>query len=250
MLISVVIPNFNDARIERTLNSIYSQSYSNFEIIVIDGGSTNIDVLNIYNQCKIDTLIIEKDHGIFDALNKGVSLAKGDIIYLMGSDDYLPLSNTFKDVVGIFKNENVDGVCIGCEFINSSGRVIRKWYPNSISSRKIKLGIMPPHFSLFIKNDIYTRVGLFQYKEFKNVACDIFWLIDLAIKIPEFKIISNIENHLIMEYGGASTGSFNAILKQFVLVLKYSYRNSKFLPFWLLLSPIRTFSKVFQFKLF
>lgn len=250
MTISVIIPNYNDVRIERTLNSIFSQSYSKFETIVIDGGSTNQGVLKIYKQFNIDKLIIEKDEGIFDALNKGVSLASGDLIYLLGSDDYLPLTNTFQDVIATFENKSIDGVCIGCEFVNSNGKLIRSWYPKSINSSKIGIGIFPPHFSLFLKKNIYSNIGKFQYKEFNNVACDIFWLMDLAIKIPDFKIESNLKNYLVMEYGGASTGSFNAIFKQFILVFKYSFRNSKHFPFWFILSPIRTFSKLFQFKLF
>ncbi len=248
MLLSIVIPNYNDIRIERTLNSIYSQNINNIEVIVVDACS-NEKVQDIYKKFPINKLIIEKDHGIFDALNKGIQNVEGDVIYLMGSDDYLPNNNTLFDVIQIFEqNTLLDGVCIGCEFINKKGEVIRKWYPNSVNSKKIKLGIFPPHFSLFIKKDVYNKVGLFQYKEFKNVACDIFWLLDMAIIYPNFNIQVLKNHHLIMEYGGSSTGSYKAVIKQFLLVFKYAWRKSNFLPFWFLLSPIRTFSKIFQFK--
>lgn len=249
MLISVVIPNFNDLRIKRTLESIYSQTYKDFELIVIEGGNSS-EVLDLYKSYPITTLVNEKDNGIFDALNKGVSLAKGDVIYLLGSDDYLPNINTFHEVISKFNsNSQLKGVCIGCEFINSSDKVIRKWYPNSITTNKIKLGIFPPHFSLFMKREIYSKVGLFQYKEFRNIACDIFWLLDMAILFPNIQIATLKNFCLKMEYGGSSTGSFKAIWNQFIFVHKYARRQSKHLPFWILLSPIRTFSKIFQFRL-
>jgi glycosyltransferase involved in cell wall biosynthesis len=248
MLISIVIPNYNDIRIERTLKSIYSQNIKDFEVIVVDACS-NEKVQEIYKNFPINKLIVEKDHGIFDALNKGIQNVEGDVIYLMGSDDYLPNNNTLFDVIQQFENNKLlDGVCIGCEFINNKGEIIRKWYPNSVNSKKIKLGIFPPHFSLFIKKDVYNKTGLFQFKEFKNVACDIFWLLDLAIIYPNFNI-KVLKNHLIiMEYGGSSTGSYKAVIKQFLLVFKYAWRKSNHLPFWFLLSPIRTSSKIFQFK--
>jgi glycosyltransferase involved in cell wall biosynthesis len=251
MKISVVIPNFNDVRIKRTLDSLYAQTYKNFEIVVIDGGSSNLELHEIYKNNKIDQLYIEKDEGIFDALNKGVAKANGDIIYLMGSDDYLSDPLVFEDVIDQFnKKQSLNGVCIGCEFVNSRSKVIRSWKPKNITSAKIKFGIFPPHFSLFLKKDIYKKVGEFQYKEYKNVACDIFWLLDMSILIPDIAIEVIDNHHLFMEYGGSSTGSYKAVVKQFKLVHKYSRLKSTHLPVWFLLSPIRTFSKITQFKIF
>jgi glycosyltransferase involved in cell wall biosynthesis len=251
MKISVVIPNFNDIRIKRSLDSLYVQTYQNFEIIVIDGGSTNSNLLDIYKHNKIDQLCIEKDEGIFDALNKGVAKASGEIIYLMGSDDYLSDPFVFEDVIEKFKlKPALNGVCIGCEFVNAGGKIIRSWKPKNITSAKIKYGIFPPHFSLFLKKDIYNKVGEFQYKEYKNVACDIFWLLDMSILIPDIAIEVIDNHHLFMQYGGSSTGSYKAVVKQFKLVHKYSRLKSTHLPVWFLLSPIRTFSKITQFKIF
>jgi hypothetical protein len=169
----------------------------------------------------------------------------------MGSDDYLSDPYVFENVIEKFnKKPTLNGVCIGCEFVNSRSKIIRSWKPKSITSSKIKFGIFPPHFSLFLKKDIYERVGKFQHKEFQNVACDIFWLLDMSILIPDISIEVIDNHHLFMEYGGSSTGSFKAVLKQFILVYKYSKRRSKDLPSWFLLSPVRTFSKIFQFKIF
>ncbi|MEE1884720.1 glycosyltransferase [Pedobacter flavus] len=249
MKISVVIPNFNDLRISRAINSVQSQTYKNIELIVADGGSKNEELLAYYSQLPNVKVNIEKDNGIFDALNKGIALATGDVIYLMGSDDYLSDNLAFEQVVNKFNaNSSLDGVCIGCEFFNEEGKIIRTWYPDSVSSKKIKWGIFPPHFSLFLKRHLYEKVGPFNYKLYNNIAGDTVWLLDLAVKVPDFKIDVLNAHHLKMEYGGASTGSKKAVIRQFKVVADYAKRNSKHLPAWFLLSPIRTFSKVFQLK--
>ena len=158
MKISVVIPNFNDSRIERTLESIVNQSYKNLEIIIVEGCENNTNTRAIYeNKSKyISRLIHEKDRGIFDALNKGIKNSTGDIIFLIGSDDKLGDENCFSAVSEYYQRfPNADGFCIGCKFVNSDGKIIRDWRVGKISSSKIKWGLMPPHFSLFLKRKIF-----------------------------------------------------------------------------------------------
>jgi glycosyltransferase involved in cell wall biosynthesis len=244
--ISVVVPNFNDLRVQRTLDSIYSQTYKNFETIVVDGLSPNKRLLDIYNDYDLDALIHEKDNGIFDALNKGVGKVTGDVIYLMGSDDVLSNDTIFEKVNQAFDiDQHLDGVCIGCEFVNARGQVIRTWNPRSVSSSKILLGIYPPHFSLFLKKELYWLVGSFDYEKTDNIATDTVWLLDLALKKPDLKIEVIGDVHLKMEYGGASTGSIKRIWKQFIIVHKYA--KLKKIPFWFTHSFIKSFSKIFQF---
>lgn len=247
--ISVIIPNFNDNRVERSINSVISQSYTDIEIIVVEGCMQNTETKMIYQKYEKNILLVnEKDNGIFDALNKGISKATGNIIYLMGADDFLSNSLVFGKIMNYFeKNDNLNGVSIGCKFIKKD-RVIREWYPNEISSQRMLLGYFPPHFSLFLKTELYNEVGLFDYKKTNNVATDILWMIDLAIKKPSINIIVDNELYLNMEYGGASTGSLKAVVNQFLVVFKYTYENK--IWSWPFLSFNRTFSKIFQFKLF
>jgi glycosyltransferase len=247
MKISVVIPNYNDLRVKRTLQSIYSQTYKNLEVIVVDAVSTKDGICEIYDSFPIDKLIREKDGGIFDALNKGVNVATGELIYLMGSDDFLPIPDTFEKVVKEFiEAKDLDGVCLGCEFINSSGQVIRTWYPSKVTATRIKNGLFPPHFSLILKKELYELVGEFKYKAYKNIACDILWLLDLAIKRPAFNIKVVRDRFLVMEYGGASTGSFAAVWNQFKVVNSYVAQTR--IPSWPYMSAVRTASKIFQFR--
>ena len=249
MKISVIVPNFNDLRIERALESVRRQAYQDYELLVIDGGSTNRDLLAFYRTCAANEVVIEKDGGIFDALNKGITRASGDIIYLMGADDQLSDDQVFADVIDAFeRGPGLDGVCLGCEFVNASGRVIRTWYPPKVSAARIKRGILPPHFSLFLKRHLYALVGAFKFKEYRNIACDVLWLLDLAILKEDLRIEVMPQHHLRMEYGGASTGSLSAVWNQFRVVHRYARSQSHHLTCWFLYSPVRTLSKVFQFR--
>jgi glycosyltransferase len=249
MKISLIIPNYNDLRIKRTLESVFNQTYKDLEVIVIDAVSTKEGISQIYDSFPIHKLICEKDEGIFDALNKGVKAASGDLIYLMGSDDFLPIPDTFeKAIIEFGKNVGLDGVCLGCEFISASGKVIRKWYPTKVSASRIKNGFFPPHFSLLLRKELYELVGDFKYKKYNNVACDILWLLDLAIKRPNLNIKVIRDRFLVMEYGGASTGSFSAIWRQFKVVHFYVAKTG--IPSWPYMSAFRTFSKIFQIRFF
>ncbi|HSK19874.1 MAG TPA: glycosyltransferase [Longimicrobiales bacterium] len=249
MKITVVIPNFNDIRIERALRSVEAQTLAPHEILIVDGGSTNAEVLEFYRRCRAD-VVSEKDGGIFDALNKGVRRSSGDVVYLMGADDELSDSRVFEGVAAQFAHQpSLDGVSIGCEFVIASGHVIRKWYPRTVTAARMRRGLLPPHFSLFLRREIYDLVGPFKYREWGNVACDILWLMDLAIMKPDLRIAMTSEHHLRMEYGGASTGSFSAVMNQFVVVHRYAKANARHLRQWYLYSPVRTLSKLLQFRM-
>jgi glycosyltransferase len=251
MTISVVIPNFNDVRIRRAVASVQTQSYQNFELIIIDGGSSIEEILRYYPECGADDVVVEPDEGIFDALNKGVARATGDVVFLLGSDDELSDGDVFQSVANAFERQrDLDGVCIGCEFITAEGRVIRSWYPHAVTAGRMKRGLLPPHFSLFLKRRLYEEVGEFRFREGGQIACDTRWLMDLAVLRPDLRVRVLGEHHLRMEYGGASTGSVGAVAKQYVAVHRYARRLSGHLPFWFLYSPVRTLSKLLQVRLF
>jgi glycosyltransferase len=219
--------------------------------VIIDGGSSSPEVLRYYETCGADHVVVERDRGLFDGLNKGIRRSRGDLIYLMGADDELSDEGVFATVdAAMDRNPALDGVCIGCEYVNAAGQVIRTWYPPPISARRIKRGLMPPHMSLFLKRELYDLVGDFKYEELGNVACDTVWLLDLAIKKPDLRISVEPKHHLRMEYGGASTRSLSAIYNQFRVVHRNARSNARHLPFWYLHSAVRTLSKVSQLRLF
>lgn len=247
--ISVVIPNFNDSRIKRTLKSITSQTTQDFEIIVVEGCTKNTKTESIYQQfnSKIKHLIHEPDKGIFDALNKGILKASGELIFLIGSDDVLSDSECFSSALKLYReNPNADGICLGCRFVNSDNKIVRKWKLSKISSKKIKWGLMPPHFSLFLNKQLYDDIGLFDFSD-TYIASDTEWLLRLAskknIQIPI------VNNHFVdMEYGGASTGSFKYIFKAFLVTLRAARRHN--IKQWMFTPVVKVSSKIFQFRIF
>lgn len=245
MKISVIIPNFNDNRIVRTVKSIENQTYKNFEIIIIDGGSSDKKLLNYYKKLS-HQVFIKKDKGIFDAFNKGILKANGNLIYIIGSDDLLSSNKVFELVVNKIKLQD-DGVSIGCEFFNEKGMITRKWYSKSISSRKILLGLMPPHLGLFLRKKLYEEVGLFEITKDKSKASDTKWLIDLALLKPKLSIPVINDVCIYMQNGGESTGSLKGIIEQFIVVHNYAIKRE--IPFRYTHSIVKTLSKLFQIKL-
>ena len=163
--ISVITATFNSAStIESTLLSIINQDYQNKELIVIDGGSTD-ETLSIIEKYKssISIIISEKDNGIYDALNKGISLATGDVIAILHSDDFYIHNKVISNVIETFINFKSDSVYGDLIYVDrfDTNRIIRKWISGNYKHGKFIQGWMPPHPSFFVKKECYDRYGKF-----------------------------------------------------------------------------------------
>ena len=149
--ISLITACYNSEKtIAKTINSIIIQDYSNVEHIVIDGASADstISILNKYKN-NISKIISEKDNGIYDALNKGIHLATGDIIGFLHADDFYPQKNIITNVIKSFMSDsNLDIVLGDVAFINKHGKISRYYSGENFN---FDIGIMPPHPSAFIK---------------------------------------------------------------------------------------------------
>lgn len=247
-MISVIVPNFNDPRIDRTLNSVFKQNSKEYELIVIEGCENNNLTQPIYLKYSDKIKVIhEADRGIFDALNKGISESKGDLILLLGSDDYIESYDAFNTILDYFEtNTHIDGFCLGAYIVNSNSKVIRTWVPKKVSSLRIRWGIMPHHFSLVLKRDIYSRVGMFDVKAV-DIAVDTIWMLKLAkLKSLNIKTIRNLK--VCMEIGGLSTKSVRSVLTAMLIITRESaklgYWNFMFIPI------IKAGSKLFQYPIF
>jgi glycosyltransferase involved in cell wall biosynthesis len=219
--ISIIIPNYNDIRIDRCLKSIYKQNYNNYEIILVDGKSSNELVFEIYKKYNINKLIIERDNGIFDAINKGLKYVTGDIILLIGSDDYLYNESTFKAVAKEFRcNALLDIVSIECIYINNKKKISRIWNIDNINAKEILKGNLPPHFSLFIKKRIYNKTGQFEIKN-NDFAEDSIWLVKMALLNQNIKIKALKGYFTIMESGGTSNANIINIIMQNMKLYKW-----------------------------
>jgi glycosyltransferase len=163
--VSVITAVFNRAEnIEDCIKSIHSQSYKNVEHIVIDGGSVDgtLDIIRKYKN-EIAKVISEPDNGIYDALNKGIRMASGDVIGLLHGDDFYAHNRVLESVANAFEKQDVDS-CYGdllYVYKNDTNKVIRYWRASEYHRGKFRFGWMPPHPTFFVRRKIYEKYGYF-----------------------------------------------------------------------------------------
>ncbi len=163
MKISIITVCYNaEDTINDTIQSVLSQDYKDVEYIIVDGKSTDRTLEKIQSIKNGIKLISEKDQGIYDAMNKGISIASGDVIGILNADDVYKNSKVLTDVMDAFK-ANVSIVYGDIEYVkyNDISKVVRKWKAGVFRSGKFKWGWMPPHPGFFIKKSCYESFGLF-----------------------------------------------------------------------------------------
>ena len=163
--ISVITVSFNSAKtIRNTIESVLSQDYQHIEYIVIDGGSTDgaVDIVQEYGN-RITKVISESDNGIYDAMNKGIRAATGDVIGFINSDDYYPVSDVLTNVMQVFTEESYD-ICYGdlCYVDqNKTNEIVRYWKSSKYIAGSFRNGWCPPHPTFFVRRNIYEHYGMF-----------------------------------------------------------------------------------------
>ncbi|MDF1617759.1 glycosyltransferase family 2 protein [Petrocella sp. FN5] len=245
-LVSIITVCYNSEKyIESAIKSVLSQNYSNIEYIVIDGGSTDrtLDIVRKYSEHSSIRIkvISEPDEGIYDAMNKGVKLAEGDIIGILNSDDFYINNKVITWVVNTFEATNADMVYGNLVFVDrqDTNRIVRVW--DTFKGEFLK-GWNPPHPSTFIKKSIYKEFGYYK-KEYK-ISSDY----DLFFRMIE---IGKVNHHHLnktlvkMRVGGASTSGWKSNYvgsKEIYMTLKE--HNVRFRR-WIVLS--RLLKKIKQF---
>lgn len=205
MKISLITVCYNSSKtIEDTLNSVKSQTYSNIEYIVVDGGSkdnTN-EIVSKYKDV-VAFHISEPDDGLYDAMNKGVQAATGDVIGILNSDDVLADEFVIEKIVAGFENNNVDAVYSDLVYVSENDlcKPTRLYSSKVFSRRMIRFGIMLPHPTFYVKKEFYEELGL--YKTDYRVAADYELLtrfISRGVRIYRLPFIS-----VKMREGGVSS---------------------------------------------
>ena len=158
MKISIITVCFNSvATIEQTFVSIQNQTYENVEYIVVDGGSKDgTDSLIKKYKNIISTYITEQDKGLYDALNKGLSIATGDIVGILNSDDVFKNDDVLENVAKFHLCNNVDASISNVEF-HKNGKVIRNYSAKGWRPEMLKLGYMPPHPGIFLRRSLFEK---------------------------------------------------------------------------------------------
>jgi glycosyltransferase involved in cell wall biosynthesis len=183
-LVTVITVVFNGGvTLEHTIRSVIEQSYDNVEHIIIDGGSTDatLDILRKYDD-SIDYWVSEKDAGIYDAMNKGIALARGDYIGMLNSDDFFAKPSALEIIATHLKANDVDAVFSCLDIVDPAdlNRVLRKYRISSFSPFMLRIGVMPPHPTFYCRKSCYEKAG--PYRTNYRIAADFEMLVRLLLK--------------------------------------------------------------------
>jgi glycosyltransferase len=214
MKISVITAVYNNrGTIAEALESVFAQTHDDVELIVIDGGSGDgtLDVLQGYGE-RIGMLVSEPDKGIYDALNKGLGLATGEVVGFLHSDDVFADGQVLSRIAAAFAVPGVDAVYGDLEYVkkDAPGQVVRYWKSGEYSAGKLRHGWMPPHPTFYVKRAVYGQRGGFDLSY--RIAADYDCMLRFlgagleAVYIPEVLVR--------MRLGGASNRSLKNILRK------------------------------------
>lgn len=245
MKVSVITATFNSAAtLTDTLSSVRDQTYPLVEHLIIDGGSKDNTMEIVAGFPHIKQICSEKDRGIYDAMNKGVKRATGDIVGILNSDDFYASENVLREVVDTFEQSGCDAVYGDLQYVckDDVSKVVRYWRSGPYQQGAFKWGWMPPHPSFFVRHTLYDRCGLFNLD--MKTAADYELMLRMIHK--EGASLQYLPNVLVkMRTGGASNSSMASRLKANADDRK-AWDVNGLTPYWftMYLKPIR---KITQF---
>ena len=208
MKVSIITSCFNRKEtIRGAIESVLAQDYQDIEYIVVDGASTDnsLDIINEYKE-RIDIIVSEPDHGMYEAINKGIRMATGEIIGLVHSDDFLYDNHVISDIVNIFEETKADFVYGDGVYVNSDDttKLVRNWVGGQYYRWKVGMGWLPLHPTCYIRRDVMLREGL--YDETYHIAADTDLLVRYLYK-AQLKVVYMKRKIIRMRMGGLSTDS-------------------------------------------
>ena len=224
MIISIITVVFNgEGTIGRAVESVLSQKNVQVEYIVIDGESTDktMEVLSPYGSY-IAKIISEKDEGIYDAMNKGLKIATGDVVGFLNADDFYSHPEILLRIAEEFRDQAVEAVFGDLDYFHQDNptKIVRSYRSNKFPSKNLSRGLMPAHPTLFLKKAIYKKFGYFD-SSFR-IAGD-FDFIVRVFKGGEINYRYLPESFVKMQLGGISTKG----LSSRITVLRENMRACK-----------------------
>jgi len=191
MKVSLITVSYNSAKtIADTLKSVQSQTYKDIEYIVVDGNSSDgtIEIVKQFldsakdisqdseKDISQDTGVVkkflcERDKGIYDAMNKGLAMATGEVIGVLNSDDFYCSNDVIEEVVRAFQQNNTDCLYGDLNYVDpiDTSKIVRKWRSGSFRKQNFLKGWMPPHPTFFVRKSCYDKFGKFD-TQFKSAA--------------------------------------------------------------------------------
>lgn len=228
MKISIITATYNSgATLRDTINSILSQNYSHWQHVIVDGGSKDntIDIIREYEPAYKGRLkwISENDKGIYDAMNKGIAMADGDIIGILNSDDFFTSNNILSLIVSNIKD--VDCVYGDVHYVEGEDLSNCKRYYSSkgFKNWQMRLGFMPAHPSFYCKSYIYKKCGNFDTT--MKSAADFDMLLRILVK-EKYHARYIPADFVTMRIGGISTSGIKSYLLTMDETLKSLRKNN------------------------
>ncbi|MEE1883902.1 glycosyltransferase family 2 protein [Pedobacter flavus] len=245
MKISIITVVFNAERyIKSCMQSVVNQTYNDVEYIIIDGGSTDktLEIINSFNGAKFK-LISGKDNGMYDALNKGIKYATGEVVGFLHADDFYASNTIIEEIAQFFLKNSSNAIYGDLNYVHpDSFKVIRKWVSNTYSLKNIEQGWMPPHPTLFLKKQIYIEIG--GYSLAYGSAADYEFILRL---LYTYKVKADYFPQLIvnMRTGGMSNANIVSRIKAFYN--DYKALRTHQVPFSFLVVFLKKFKKIVQY---
>ena len=214
MKISVITVCYNSAgTIKDTLESMASQRHKDFEHLIIDGGSKDrtLEIIRTWKGHPV-RLISESDEGIYDAMNKGVRLATGEVVAFLNADDFYKDANVLGRVAQVMQAERLDALYGDVEFFRPGQQdtVARRYNSGRFTAGRLGWGWMPAHPALFVRRALFERYGAFRTDY--RIAGD-FEFIARVFRHPELRHRHLPESLVRMQLGGVSTSGWRATLQ-------------------------------------
>lgn len=208
MKISIITTCYNrEKTIAQAIESVLAQDYPNIEYIVVDGKSTDhsLEVIRSYGS-RISKIISERDSGMYEAINKGIKAATGEIVGLLHSDDFLIHNHIITEIVERFKETSADIVYGDGLFVDAgqTDKVIRDWRSGNYRRWKVRLGWLPLHPTVYMKRSAIEQYGL--YNENYKIAADSDFLVRYLYK-ADLQVAYLGKYVVRMRMGGLSTDS-------------------------------------------
>ena len=213
MKISVVTAIYNrEATIARAMESFQQQTWQDKQQIIVDGASTDgtMEIVQNFTDEK-SVVVTERDNGIYDAINKGIALATGDVVGLLHSDDFFAHSSVLAQIAGAFEDPDLDIVYADAGFFSPGqpGRIIRRYNSGRFSSSRIRNGWMPAHTTMYARRRVFEKYG--SYSDEFRIAAD-FEFIARTFGSGGIKSLYIPNIWMMMQTGGASTGGLKSKL--------------------------------------
>ena len=248
MTITIITATYNSAKtVKDTFESILRQSYTDYEYIIIDGASKD-DTLALIKQYEPRfegrmKYISEPDKGLYDAMNKGLKMATGDVVGILNSDDFYTSDDALQTIADAFNANDIDATYGDIHFVNDDDltKMVR-YYSSSVFKRSyMRFGLMPAHPSFYCKRSIYEKYGAFDTSY--RIAADFENLLRL-IFIHRIKTLYIPKDFVTMRTGGASTAGFASRRKIMREHLQAMKKNGVYSNFFLL--SLRYFYKIYE----